>query len=88
MRAVELGYRAARRIAVAVVGGTLLLFGVLMLVLPGPGMLAIAAGLGVLALEFAWARRLLRRARLHANAIVGGSGARASRDPEEPGGRP
>jgi tellurite resistance protein TerC len=80
-RALALGYRAARRIAIAVVGGTLLFFGVLMLVLPGPGVVAIAAGLAVLAAEFAWAGRLLHHAKQRASAIVGGSGSRAAPQP-------
>ena len=52
-------YRIARRIAAAVIGGTLLALGTIMLVTPGPGSPVIAAGLGVLALEFYWARRWL-----------------------------
>jgi hypothetical protein len=40
-------------------GFTLLALGVVMLVTPGPGWLVIALGLGVLAAEFVWARRLL-----------------------------
>ncbi|GIG40439.1 hypothetical protein Cph01nite_22010 [Cellulomonas phragmiteti] len=54
--------RPVRVVAVAVVGGTVLLTGVAMLVLPGPGIVAILAGLAVLATEFAWARRWLERA--------------------------
>jgi tellurite resistance protein TerC len=34
-----------------------------MLVLPGPAIIVIPAGLAILATEFAWARRLLHRAR-------------------------
>jgi uncharacterized protein (TIGR02611 family) len=34
--------------------------GVVLLPLPGPGWVVILGGLAVLALEFAWARRLLR----------------------------
>ena len=49
----------ARRPLAAVVGAALLLAGAAMLVLPGPGLVTLAAGLGILALEFAWARRLL-----------------------------
>jgi len=45
-----------------VVGGfALLVLGVVMLVTPGPGWLAIAGGIGLLATEFEWARRLLDR---------------------------
>jgi uncharacterized protein (TIGR02611 family) len=40
-------------------GFTLLALGVIMLVTPGPGWLTIALGLGHLAAEFVWARRLL-----------------------------
>jgi Putative transmembrane protein (PGPGW) len=48
-----------KRIAVSVIGGVLLIAGVAMLVLPGPGMVLCAAGLGVLATEYEWARRSL-----------------------------
>ena len=51
----------AWRLAVAIVGFTATLLGVVMLVTPGPGWLMILLGLGVLGVEFVWARRLLRR---------------------------
>jgi uncharacterized protein (TIGR02611 family) len=44
---------------VTVLGGLLLLIGVVLLPLPGPGWLIIFAGLGVLATEYPWAERLL-----------------------------
>jgi uncharacterized protein (TIGR02611 family) len=44
---------------VSVGGGALLVAGVAMLVLPGPGLLVIVAGLALLATEFAWAQRPL-----------------------------
>ncbi len=56
-------YKAARRIVIGIVGGTVVLMGVAMLVLPGPALIVIPAGLAILALEFAWARRWLRIAR-------------------------
>ena len=62
-RALSRGIRAVRRIVVAVVGTTILLVGVALIVLPGPAFLVIPVGLAVLALEFEWARRALRRAR-------------------------
>jgi tellurite resistance protein TerC len=55
--------RHVRRIVVLVFGGTVLLLGVVMLAAPGPGLLTIFAGLTILAAEFAWARRLLKRTR-------------------------
>jgi tellurite resistance protein TerC len=59
----RLTLRAARRMVVLVIGGTVLLLGVAMLVLPGPGMIVAPAGLAILATEFIWARRLLTRVR-------------------------
>jgi len=52
-----------RRVFLVIAGFTLLLAGVVMLVTPGPGMLAIFIGLGLLAAEFVWARRLMERIR-------------------------
>lgn len=63
-------YKTARRIIVAVVGGTVLLVGVVMIVLPGPATIVIPAGLAILALEFAWARRWLRRIKLRARQTI------------------
>lgn len=56
-------YKMAKRFVVVVVGFTLLLFGVIMLLTPGPGLAAIAAGLMVLAIEFTWARIWLKKVR-------------------------
>lgn len=50
-----------RRIFLIIAGFTLLFVGVIMLVTPGPGMVAILLGLGLLAAEFVWARRLMDR---------------------------
>ena len=50
-----------RRLSRIVGGFTLLLIGVVMLVTPGPGWLVILLGLGLLAAEFVWARRLMDR---------------------------
>ncbi|NVN99960.1 MAG: PGPGW domain-containing protein [Geobacteraceae bacterium] len=44
---------------VAVVGITILIIGIAMIVLPGPAIVVIPLALGILATEFAWARRLL-----------------------------
>jgi uncharacterized protein (TIGR02611 family) len=49
------------RFVVAIFGFLVVLAGLAMLVLPGPGLLVIAIGLGILALEFVWAERLLER---------------------------
>ncbi len=75
--------RNARRVVVAVVGATIVALGALMLLLPGPGLLTIFVGLTVLAAEFAWARRLLRRAKQMAGSAaerVTGTGRRVGPD--------
>ena len=53
---------ARSAIVVLVVGVALLAVGLVMLVVPGPGILLIVAGLAVLATEFAWAEAMLDRA--------------------------
>ena len=50
-----------RRVFLIIAGFTLLLAGGVMLVTPGPGMVVIFLGLGLLAAEFVWARRLMER---------------------------
>jgi hypothetical protein len=47
------------RVGVTVAGPVLVLAGVAMLVLPGPGLVVIALGFALLALEYPWARSLL-----------------------------
>ncbi len=53
--------RTFRRIGIFILGGTVLLIGIALLVLPGPAFIVIPAGLAILALEFAWAKRWLER---------------------------
>lgn len=60
--------RVLRKVAVAIVGLALMLAGVAMLVLPGPGVVAILAGLGLLGTEFPTARRLSTRLNNHAKS--------------------
>ena len=66
--------RNAKRAAVATLGAILLVAGALLLVLPGPGLLVMVAGLAVLGTEFAWARRAMHATR--ARAATAGRAAR------------
>lgn len=50
-------------VVVGVAGGALLLTGIALLVLPGPGFVLVAAGLAILATRFAWAERPLAYAK-------------------------
>ncbi|MBM4114424.1 MAG: hypothetical protein FJ252_00925 [Phycisphaerae bacterium] len=63
--------RVLRRVAVLVGGGVLLAIGVAMIVLPGPAVVVIPAAIGVLAIEFGWARRWLRSIRAGAARATG-----------------
>ena len=53
--------RSSKRIAVTIVGGVLIAAGLVMLVLPGPGILVVALGFAVLGTEYAWAAAALER---------------------------
>lgn len=52
--------RHGRRLAVGVVGGLVTLAGLVLMPLPGPGLLVVVAGLAILASEFAPAAAALR----------------------------
>jgi uncharacterized protein (TIGR02611 family) len=58
--------KQAWRLIVLVAGGTILLAGIAMIVLPGPATVVIPVGLAVLGTEFLWARRLLARVKASA----------------------
>ncbi|MBI5020724.1 MAG: PGPGW domain-containing protein [Ignavibacteriales bacterium] len=53
--------KSLKRIFIAIVGSTVLLIGIVMIFLPGPSILVIPAGLGILATEFVWAKVLLNK---------------------------
>jgi hypothetical protein len=59
--------RNGRRIVITVIGVVVLLAGLVLLVLPGPGWVLIFVGLSILGSEYVWAQRLLRIAKEQAN---------------------
>ena len=73
--------RHLRRIAVAFVGGIVVAVGLAMLVLPGPAVLVVPAGLAILATEFQWAQRLLHKVR---RLVASGCGRFKRRAPSRP----
>ena len=77
-------YRAARRIAIAIMGTTVVLLGVAMLVLPGPGILTIILGLMLLGVEFAFARRWVERVKKKTGQAVVYARSRARRSGPPP----
>jgi tellurite resistance protein TerC len=72
--------KVVKRVIVSVVGATVLLIGVALLVLPGPAFIVIPIGLAILATEYAWARRWLRKVRRMASNVVSDRDRTASRD--------
>jgi hypothetical protein len=71
--------RSSKRIAVTVVGGVLVVAGVAMLVLPGPGLVVLVLGFAVLGTEYAWAATALERAKRTAAQAGGMARGGASR---------
>lgn len=63
-------WRHARKVVIGVIGGTVVLIGLALLLLPGPGSLVIILGLAILATEFAFAARWLRYAKERARAMA------------------
>ena len=66
----EYSWKQVRRIVVLLAGATLLLTGLAMIVLPGPAILFIPAGLAILASEFLWARKLLAKMRQAGSSVL------------------
>ncbi len=69
--------RSGKRVGVSIAGGVLVLGGLAMLVLPGPGILVVALGFAVLGTEYAWAARAFERTKDTA-AAAGRVGKRAA----------
>jgi uncharacterized protein (TIGR02611 family) len=55
--------KQAKKLIISVIGFTVLLIGLAMVFLPGPAVVVIPIGLGILATEFAWAKNLLKKAK-------------------------
>jgi len=66
--------KTARQVVIAVVGSAVVLAGVAMILLPGPAIVIVPAGLAILATEFIWARRLLSRMKRQTRRMFGGAG--------------
>lgn len=53
-----------RKFVVGVIGVTIVCVGLALVILPGPAVVVLPVGIAILATEFAWARRVMRRGRL------------------------
>ncbi|HEY5549749.1 MAG TPA: PGPGW domain-containing protein [Candidatus Saccharimonadales bacterium] len=52
-------YRAIRKVVIAIIGSVVVALGIILIPLPGPGILVTVAGLAILSLEFEWAEKHL-----------------------------
>jgi uncharacterized protein (TIGR02611 family) len=68
------------RISITIIGVVVIIAGIILLPLPGPGWVVIFAGLGILSTEYDWARRLLRAAKAKAAQLA--AKARRTADPK------
>jgi tellurite resistance protein TerC len=67
------------------VGGTVLLVGIAMIVLPGPAFVVIPSGLAILGIEFAWARHWLKKVKAKASDVGRAITGKNKTDPPPPG---
>ena len=61
----------SRRFLIGTIGFSVVLIGLVMIVLPGPAIIIVPLGVGILASEFAWARRVWRRGTILVSRIRG-----------------
>lgn len=65
--------KAVKRLIILVIGSSVVLVGLVLIVTPGPAILVVPLGLAILAIEFAWARRLLERMKEKTRSLARGS---------------
>jgi uncharacterized protein (TIGR02611 family) len=84
-KTLHLTYKLARRLVIGVIGTTVILIGLAMIVLPGPAVVVIPLGLGILGVEFAWARRWLYTLKRKAQGALDGLNRKKhARSPSQP----
>ena len=54
-------YKQIRKLAIFLIGMTVVLIGCILFFTPGPAVVVIPIGLAILATEFIWAKRLLKK---------------------------
>ncbi|MBT5218286.1 MAG: hypothetical protein HOI35_01075 [Woeseia sp.] len=64
MRPAQQTYKIVKRVLVTVVGMTVLLTGLVLVFVPGPAIVVVPLGLGILSIEYAWARSWLKKIRV------------------------
>lgn len=56
-------WHGTKKVLIALLGCTVLMLGVMLIPLPGPGLLVVILGLAILASEFSWAQTWLDKAK-------------------------
>lgn len=69
----------ARKIIITAIGVPIIIVGIILIPLPGPGLLIVFAGLFVLSLEFEWAERYRDQAQAKLKKIISQSRERADK---------
>ena len=81
--------RPVRRVIIFTIGGTVLLIGAIMIIAPGPAFIVLPLGLLILGVEFAFARRWLKKIKAAASnvhkRVKNGIGAHKSQQCADPG---
>lgn len=80
--------RSGRRIGVTILGFLVLIAGGIMMVTPGPGTVAIIAGLAILATEYTWAEIMLDKVKAKAKQASDAVLNRGRRKKSQPGQEP
>jgi len=80
--------KSGKRIAVTIAGFAVVLVGLILIPLPGPGWLIVFAGLAILATEYVWAERLLtyakRKVKQGTDVVLRRNNDKATATPEDP----
>ncbi len=63
MSPVQQTYKIVKRAAITIVGLTVLVFGLVLIFIPGPAIVVVPLGLAILSVEYAWAKNWLKRIR-------------------------
>ena len=82
MSSINRTLRQAKRAVITVAGFTVLGIGIAMIVLPGPAIIVVPVGLGILATEFVWARALLKHAKERIARLQAGNSTGGNDSPE------
>lgn len=65
-----------RKIVIFIVGISILILGIILIPLPGPGLLVCFAGLFILSMEFEWAKTHLERSKIEIRKVTAKAKAR------------